>query len=255
MLRTFRSWPVWLRLGLLDFRLGFRRSTLGVGWIFANLLITILAIGIVYSTLLEQPVKGFLPFLAAGLVVWTYLTASMVEGSNAFVGSEGYIKQIEMPPYIYVLRFFVSNSLKLLVSLSAYVVVALIFAVEFRPGVLWSVPGLLLLGCASLLLTNIFAHLNARFRDVAHGASIGLQTLFYVTPVLWPPEMLRGHRLQLLVNLNPLYHLLEIVRQPLLHSRPASQANYLAAGLLLVALAFFASFLTWLYHRRLVYLL
>ena len=255
LLRSVRSWPVWLRLGLLDFRLGFRRSTLGVGWIFVNLLITILAIGVVYSTLLGQQVKGFLPFLAAGLVVWTYLTSSMVEGSNAFVGSEGYIKQIEMPPYIYVLRFFVSNSLKMLVSLSAYAVVAMIFGVEFRWGMLWSVPGLLVLAFASLLLIAIFAHLNARFRDVAHVASLGLQMLFYVTPVLWPPEMLKGHRLRLLVDLNPLYHLLEVVRQPLLHSRPASPVNYLVTGLLLVGLTFFASFLTWLYHRRLVYLL
>ncbi len=78
-----------------------------------------------------------------------------------------------------------------------------------------------------------------------------------MTPVLWPAEMLRGRSRALgwVVDLNPLYHLLEVVREPLLHSRPASAASYGAAGLLLVGLALAALYLTRRFHRRLAYLL
>jgi ABC-type polysaccharide/polyol phosphate export permease len=255
VIEAARSWPIWWRLGLQDIRSGFRRSTLGVGWIFVNFAVTILAVGVVYGALLGQQVKDFLPFLAAGLVVWLYLTSSIVEGSSAFVASEGYIKQIGITPYVYVLRFFVSISFKMLTSLSAFVVVALLLGVEFRWGVIWAAPGVLLLCAVSLLLIAIFAHLNARFRDAAHIASLGLQILFYVTPVLWPPEMLRARALGWIVDLNPLYHLLEVVRQPLLHSRPASLVNYQAVGLSLIGLTLIASALTWRFHRRLAYLL
>lgn len=250
-----KLWPIWWRLGLQDVRSGFRRSTLGVGWIFVNFGITILAVGAVYGALLGQPVKDFLPFLAAGLVVWLYLTSSVVEGSNAFVASEGYIKQIGIPPYVYVLRFFVSISFRMLASLLAYFVVALIFGLKFGWGLVWAVPGLLLACAVSLLLISVFAHLNTRFRDAAHIAGLGLQILFYVTPVLWPPEMLRGRSLGWVVDLNPLYHLMEVVRQPLLHSRPALPVNYQASVIFVAGLALAAALLTKLFHKRLAYLL
>jgi ABC-type polysaccharide/polyol phosphate export permease len=143
----------------------------------------------------------------------------------------------------------------MLTSLAAFAVVALLLGVEFGWGVAWALPGVLLLCAVSLLLISIFAHLNARFRDAAHVASLGLQILFYVTPVLWPPELLRSRSLGWVVDLNPLYHLLEVVRQPLLHSRPAAALNYQAVGLLIVGLTICASALTWRFHRRLAYLL
>jgi lipopolysaccharide transport system permease protein len=67
--------------------------------------------------------------------------------------------------------------------------------------------------------------------------------------------MLRGRSLGWVVDLNPLYHLLEVVRQPLLYSRPAALVNYQAVGLLLVGLTLAASVLTQRFHRRLAYLL
>jgi ABC-type polysaccharide/polyol phosphate export permease len=127
----------------------YRRSALGVGWIFLNLAIMILAVGIIYSNLLGQDLKTFLPFLTIGLVAWGYLTSSIVEGGNAFIVSEGYIKQIGLPTYVYVFRFFVSISITMLISLPAYLVVALVYSVPFRWGVLWALVGILLLGSVS----------------------------------------------------------------------------------------------------------
>ena len=255
VLRAAQLWPIWLRLGLQDLRLRFRRSSLGVSWIFVNLALMVLAIGLVYSKLLGQDLAGFVPFLTAGLVVWTYITSSIVEGGNAFVMAEGYIKQIGLPIYIYVLRSFVQISLTMLISLSAYIFVALIYRVPFSWGLGWVVPGLFLLSAASLLCILIFAHLNARFRDVGHMTGVGLQIIFYVTPVLWPPELLRSGRTGWIVDWNPFYHLLAVVRQPLLQSQPASALNYLAVSGLLFGLLLVATGVTVRYHRRIVYFL
>lgn len=134
IIHAAQLWPIWLRIGLQDIRMRYRRSALGVGWIFLNLAIMILAVGIVYSNLLGQDLKKFLPFLTIGLVAWGYLTSSIIEGGNAFVVSEGYIKQIGLPIYVYVFRFFVSITITMLISLPAYLVVALIYSVPFRWG-------------------------------------------------------------------------------------------------------------------------
>jgi lipopolysaccharide transport system permease protein len=255
VIQALRLWPLWLQLGIQDIRLRFRRSVLGVGWIFINLAVVILAIGVVYGKLLGQDMAGFLPFLTIGLVAWGYLTSSIIEGGNAFIASEGYIKQIGLPIYVYVFRFFVSPSLTMLLSFLAYLVVAFVYKVEYHWGTFWAVPGMLLLSTVSLLLITIFAHLNARFRDTVYLAGAALQVLFYITPVLWPPDMLRDRGLPWVVDYNPFYHLLEVVRQPLLHAQPAALVNYQAVGILIIGLTIVAATFAWRYHQRLVYFL
>ena len=228
---------------------------LGVGWILVQLVVTILAVGVVYGSLLGQDLRTFLPFLTVGLVVWSFLTAAIVEGGLAFVASEGYIKQIGLPIHVYILRVFVSVSISAGISLGAYAIVAAVYRVPIGWGMLWVIPGLVLLGIVALLLMAIFAHLNARFRDTTHLAGVGMQVLFYVTPVLWPAEMLRGRPLWWIVDANPLYHLLELIRQPLLFARPAALENYIVALVVTACLGGMAGAVVTFYSRRVVYLL
>ena len=254
--RSVRLWHIWTRLGIQDVRLRFRRSVIGAGWIFVNLAVLILSIGFIYANLLGQDSRQFIPYLTIGLITWTYLTNSIVEGGNAFVNSEGYIKQISLPIYVYILRFFVSVSLTTLITMGAFVLVAVIYRVPIGLGTLFVVPGLLMLMTASLLLITIFAHLNARFRDMAHMATVGMQVLFYVTPVIFPAELLRRRRgLSYVVDLNPLYHLLEIVRRPLLSATPADWHSYAAAGVVITVLGAVAISVIAVFQRRIVFAL
>jgi lipopolysaccharide transport system permease protein len=74
-------------------------------------------------------------------------------------------------------------------------------------------------------------YINSVFRDVQHLAEIGFQILFYLTPIIYPPESLARTRLAQLVEYNPLVSLLTIVRQPLLEGRIPDLATYGAATL------------------------
>jgi ABC-type polysaccharide/polyol phosphate export permease len=256
VVRSARLWHIWTRLGVQDVRLKFRRSSLGPAWIFVNLAVLVLSIGFIYANLLGQDPQHFIPYLTIGLITWGYLTNSIVDGGNAFINSEGYIKQISLPIYVYIFRFFVSISLTTLITLCAFVIVAVIYPVPLTPGTLFVVPGLLIVMTASLLLITIFAHLNARFRDVAHMAAVGMQVLFYVTPVIFPAELLRGRRgLSYVIELNPMFHVLEVVRQPLLSGHPAEWHSYVAAGLVIVVLGAVATAVVAIYQRRIVFAL
>lgn len=255
VLAALDLWRIWWRLGVQDLRLRFRRSMLGMSWVLVQLVVTMLAVGAVYSSLLGQDLRTFLPFLTVGLVVWGFLTAAIVEGGMAFVASEGYIKQISLPIHVYILRSFVSVSISAGISLGAYAIVAVVYRVPIGGSTLWVIPGLVLLGTVGVLLMAIFAHLNARFRDTTHLAGVAMQVLFYVTPVLWPAEMLRGRSLGWIVDVNPLYHLLEVIRQPLLFARPAALENYIVGLVMVACLGTVAGAVVALYSRRVVYLL
>jgi lipopolysaccharide transport system permease protein len=251
---SIRLWHIWIRLGLQDVRLKFRRSSIGPAWIFVNLAVLVLSIGFIYANLLGQQPREFIPYLTIGLILWQYLTNSIVEGGNAFVHSEGYIRQISLPIYVYILRFFVSISVTTLITLIAFALVAVIYRVPVGPGTLLAIPGLLMLMTTSLLLITIFAHLNTRFRDVAHMASVGMQVLFYVTPVIYPAALLTERRhLTPVVEFNPLYHVIEVVRQPLLSASPASAQNYLAMLMIIAGLSVAAVTVIATNQRRIVF--
>jgi lipopolysaccharide transport system permease protein len=248
-------WQIWVRLGMQDIQRRFRRSSIGIAWIFFNLIIMILALGLVYGALFGQNLSKFIPLLTASLITWWYLTSSIVEGGNAFVASEGYIKQIGLPIYVYIFRFFVNISLTASIRLPVYVVVVLIYRAQIGWGILWVIPGLALLAMVSLLAVAIFAYLNARFRDVSHLTTSLMQVLFYITPIAWPAEVLRQRGLGFIIDFNPFYHILEVVRRPLLTSGPADPINYLVVGLVIVLMGSLAAWLIRFYHRRIVFFL
>jgi lipopolysaccharide transport system permease protein len=254
--RSAALWHIWTRLGLQDVRLKFRRSAIGASWIFVNLAVMVLSIGFIYANLLGQAPRDFIPYLTIGMILWGYLTNSIVDGGNAFIHSEGYVKQISLPIYVYIFRSFVSIGATMLITLAAFVIVAVVYQLPLGPATLLAIPGLLMVMVTSLLLITVFAHLNARFRDVAHMASVGMQVLFYVTPVIFPAALLRHRRdLSLVIELNPMYHLLEVVREPLLHASPASWHSYAAVGLVIVILAAAAAAVIGTFQRRIVFAL
>jgi ABC-type polysaccharide/polyol phosphate export permease len=76
---------------------------------------------------------------------------------------------------------------------------------------------LILLNCAWISLLIGIACL--RYRDLTPAVASGMQVLMFVTPVFWPPTLL-GEKLALVSQLNPLFHLVLILRDPLLGSVP-----------------------------------
>ena len=254
--RSAALWHIWTRLGLQDVRLKFRRSAIGAAWIFVNLAVMVLSIGFIYANLLGQDSREFIPYLTIGMILWGYLTNSIIDGGNAFIHAEGYIKQISLPIYVYIFRSFVSISLTTMITMGAFVIVAVFYRLPVGPATLLAIPGLLMVMTTSLLLITIFAHLNARFRDIAHMATVGMQVLFYVTPVIFPASLLQHRRdLALVIELNPLYHLLEVVRQPLLHSVAANWQSYAAVGGIIFVLAAAAAAVIAGFQRRIVFAL
>jgi ABC-2 type transport system permease protein/lipopolysaccharide transport system permease protein len=86
--------------------------------------------------------------------------------------------------------------------------------------------------------------ISARFRDIPQLVNSVVQIVFFVTPIMWKPELLQ-HRTYI-ADANPFFHLVEIIRGPLLGSVPDPK-HYLAALIitllnLVVAGLFFARF-------------
>ncbi len=222
---------LWMTLGLHDVRQRYRRSKLGPFWITLSMAIMVLALGVLYGQIFGQDLHDYLPFLAAGFVIWGLISTMVTDGCQAFILAEGMIRQLNAPVSIYAFRGIWSTLIAFGHNIWVFFAVALWFGVDLNWNLLWVPVALLVLLLNGLWISLFFGLLSARFRDVPLIIASVVQVLFFITPVIWRPEMLPGRAL--LLDLNPFYHMVEIMRAPLLGQSPAL-GNWLAVILITV---------------------
>jgi lipopolysaccharide transport system permease protein len=115
------------------------------------------------------------------------------------------------------------------------------------------VPTLLLLLLFGWSVAILFGLLNVRFRDTRHLAEIGLQGLFYLTPIMYPIQAMEGRLFGKLLYYNPLVWILDLLIQPILYGRVPSLTMYTAASLIVLSLTVAAAFALKIEERRLIF--
>jgi ABC-2 type transport system permease protein/lipopolysaccharide transport system permease protein len=225
----FAAWRLWGRMGWNDILQRYRRSVLGPFWLTASMAVMVVALGVLYAELFNTPVRDFLPFLCTGLLVWNLLATFLSEGGMIFTAAESYIKQVRLPYSIYVYRSSWSKIIIFAHNFVIYFGVLIYFGIWPGATALLAIPGLILLVLNGTLATVYIGILSARFRDIPPLINSVVQLIFFVTPIMWKPELL--HRRAYIAVINPFYHLIEIVRTPLLGNVPDLK-NYLAVLLI-----------------------
>ena len=200
-------------------------------------------LGFVYAGLFGQSLADYLPHLALGLIVWSFISGPILDGCNVFIGSEGVIRQLRTPLSVHVFRMIWRNVIILAHNMVIYLVIVVAFGLWPGATVLLVIPGLFIL-CLNAMWTGLlFGLLSARFRDIPYMTASVIQILFLVTPILWKGDQIGN---SLIVELNPIYHLIEVMRAPLLGQVPPSEAWAAALAVTalgwLVTLAFFVRF-------------
>ncbi|KAB2919047.1 MAG: ABC transporter permease [Hyphomicrobiaceae bacterium] len=212
-----RKYDLWGRLGWLEIKRRYRRTIMGPFWTCVSLMIFVIVIGSVGSGLLSKQTAEYLPFLVAGMIVWVTLQNTLIESVNVFVAGTGLIRQMNFEYSILVYSLVWRNFIVFAHNLLVYLLIFLIFSPE-KLGFanLLAVPGLIVLAVNCAWLSLLLGMVSLRFRDLQQLVMSIVQVSMFVTPLFWPPEGLEGLRRIFFVGLNPLYHLLTIVRDPLL---------------------------------------
>jgi lipopolysaccharide transport system permease protein len=200
----------------------YRRSRVGVFWLTINMGVLIGALGFVFGTLFRSPMQEFLPYICVSLIFWSFISTSINEGCTAFIGAEGIILQVRMPLFTHVLRTLYRNMTILGHNILIYPVV--IVAVGRMPTwyMLLAVPGFVILSLNLLWIMLILGVLCARYRDMTQVMQNLMLVIMYLTPVMWMPRTLPEGISRLLLDFNPFYHLIGVVREPLLGELPST---------------------------------
>jgi lipopolysaccharide transport system permease protein len=233
----------WLHLAFADLRLRWRRSFFGILWSVIQPLGFTALVALVFSRIMKTDIAEYAPYILSGMISWEFLTGSAAGGASAFLQADAYIRQCRHPLAIYTLRNVISGLIVYLVASTALVAWVLII-MPGNFGWCW-LAALTIYPIAAAIawpLATFLAYLGARFRDIPHMLGLLFQALWFISPVYFEASMFRAGHLDPLVDYNPVYHLLELVRAPLLHGHWPSATNYLfcfgtIAALTLLAMA------------------
>ena len=214
VLSGFKQYEVWALLGWSEIRQRYRRSTLGPFWITLSMAITVAIMGPLYGRLFAQQLADYISFLAIGMVFWAFISGLISDTGAAFIVAEGYIKEFNLPLSVFIYRVIWRN-LIILAHNAVVVVVVLIINWSPSPWALITLPlSMFFLLFNALWIGLLLGVVCTRFRDIQQILSSILQILFFVTPIMWQPQML-GQKIWIL-NFNPMYFFIESVRAPLL---------------------------------------
>lgn len=217
----------WVHLSLSDLRSRWRRSFFGVFWSIMQPLGITLLISIVFGKMFNSPITTYAPYILSGILVWDYLITCVTGGSLSFVQADAYIKQCNHPLAIYTLRTVLTATFILAlasVSLISWTIVVL----PENFGWCW-LSALTIFPMLALIawpLSTMLAYIGVRFRDVPHALGLVMQGLWFISPVYFETKIFRSGGLHALIDYNPVYHLLQIVRAPLLEGKWPTLVNY-----------------------------
>jgi lipopolysaccharide transport system permease protein len=220
-----------------NLKVKYQRSLLGFVWTLVNPLFTVAVLGVVFSHVVRIPLPHYWAFLLSGYFVWNFMLQTLNTGTYIFAEHSRLTRSVAFPSEILVFGAAGSRLIEFAVEVSLVLGVLAIFHHHVVPESYLVLPVLLVIQLLLVIgLALPIATLSVFYYDVYHALPIALTTLFYLSPVFYPAEMVpaaaRG-----VYFLNPIAGLLTLYHDVLYWGRMPSPE--LLGGMLLAAVTIY----------------
>ena len=235
-----------------DFTARFKQTVLGPLWFILYPLITTVIFAIIFGRVMGASPDGVpaLLFFNAGLLAWNYFSSLLSSTGNTLQGNVQLFSKVYFPRLIVPIAQVFSNLIGLAVQLFTFaILVVYVWATDPAFGNLhfgWSILWLplLLLHIAILALGGglFLSAVTAKYRDLQNVLAFIINSLMFVTPVVWPLATLQARfpeHCESFMILNPLISIVEAFRLALIGVGSFS-AGYYAISVIFSILLLFA---------------
>jgi len=233
-------------LVIRDIKVRYKRSVLGVFWTMLAPLLNMVALTLVFSSILKQQIRNYPVYFMTGSILWTYFSQSTSSAASQTQDSNELAKRIYIPRSVFVASSIGVGLVNLVLSIVP--LVAILVATGFPLHATWYfLP-------VSVFMVTLFAAgigfflftLASRFTDIREMYLVLVQTWFFLTPIVYHPSIVPP-KFRLALWANPMYYLVRTFREPI-YDGVLPSARLLAAAAALSIGLFFAG---WIYfcHR------
>ena len=222
----------------------YKRSFLGVAWTMLNPLGTMLIMTFVFSNLFKS-VQSYPVYILSGLIAWNFFAQGTNAAMSGLVWGGSLMQRIYLPRTIFGVSAIGTALVNLLLSVVPLLVVMLITQTTIHLTFLFLPISILLLTGFALGFGLLLSALAIFFPDVAEMYQILLMAWMYLTPVIYPEEIIPA-QFMTIYRINPMYWMLKMFRLPVYEGvLPTLQDLWPAlawsVGMLVVGWLFFTS--------------
>jgi len=192
----------------------YKQSILGYAWVILNPLFQLLVMNFVFSTILKIPSLNvpFIIFLSVGLLPWNLFTQTLTSSTTMLVANNTLITKIYFPREILVYATMIAKIVDFLFSCLILVIFLIIFKIPPTIMLLWLPFIFVIQFFFTAGLALILASFNLFYRDIQYMLSFLLILWMYMTPILYPVEII-PYRFKFVLSLNPMAVIVNAYRQ------------------------------------------
>lgn len=192
----------------------YKRSALGVLWTMLQPLGMMIVMAVVFSALFRQ-VDGYVAYVLSGLIAWTFFAQTTSAAIFQIVWGGVLLRRIYIPMTSFSISSIGTGMVNLVLSLLPLLII--VWAVK-RP-ITWAIlflpVSILLLTAFALGMSLILSTMSIYFPDVKEMYQIIIQAWMYLTPIVYPADIIPEAYRFWFLHLNPMYYMVSLFRFPI----------------------------------------
>jgi homopolymeric O-antigen transport system permease protein len=202
-----------IQLVIREIRLRYRRTTIGIIWLFVFPLVQVLVLNFVFTVVLPTRLTHYPLFVAVGVLVWTWFQTSMILATTAITGNRELVRRPGLPAAVLPVTTVATNMVLLVAAAPAMAFLVWYGGGHIEPNAVLIPVALAIQFVLTVGLAYIVAGLNVTFRDTQNIVPLFLLLAFFVSPIFYDvsnvPDQYRA-----LYEINPFVVLLDAYRAP-----------------------------------------
>ena len=209
-----------------DITARYKRSVFGIAWTMLNPLGMMIVLSIVFSQVFRVEMEGYPAYVLSALIAWNFFAQTSSSSINALVWGGDLLQRIYIPRSTFAISTIGTGMVNLTLSLVPLFIVILAIGFPLYWTIFLSPIAMLFLGMFSLGIGLLVSTIGIYFIDVVEMYNIVIMAWMYLTPIIYPLDILPAG-LQGWLKLNPMLHLVELFRDLVFYGKIPPLENWL----------------------------
>jgi len=236
-----------LNLVRRDLTVRYKRSIIGFFWTMLNPLILMIILTIVFSNLFRfEGISHFEVYFLSMYMVFGFFAQTTAQSMTSLSWNGSLMKRVRVPKSIFAVSTTLSGLVNLCLAYIPLFVIMIVRGAPIRPAVLFLPVAFVIIAVFTLGVSLLLSALAVYFDDVSQMYQVGTLALMYMTPIIYPINIV-PHKFLWLIRINPLTQIFKLARDPVYHGTLPAPHIFVGS----VAIALVTLVIGWFVFHRL----
>ncbi|MEL7663303.1 MAG: ABC transporter permease [Methanosarcina mazei] len=236
-------------LALREIKIRYKQTVMGASWALLQPFFTMIVFTLIFGRLAKIPSEGipYPIFSYSGLLIWTYFSNALTQSGNSLISNVPLLSKVYIPRIFIPTAPCLAGILDYGIATSILVMMMLYY--KFVPSIAILLLPIIVL-TTFLLASGIGYWLSSicvKYRDVKYILPFFIQLLMFVSPVIYPADII-SKDLQWLLYLNPLTGIINAHRACIIGHTSVDFVGFLIS--VIVTIIIFVSGILYLKHTE-----